>query len=466
MNKKFLVIDDECEQRRDVYCDFFDFLNLDFANNSTELEQKIKMTYDGYILDVLFQNTCYNMVTFDFVVEKLKENKPIFIVSSDWKAVMDTAKMNSLTASQKYKNILGYFSWNSINNENANIIKDFAKTQLMHYYEMSFDNFEISEEVLVLQISDLEFGNKTQTEIINASKHLLINEIRTELSVLAPGKDNIDFLAICGDIAFTGNKSEYLSAKIWIEEFAKTIMNPYRQEKILIVPGNHDFNIDSSAGCFYSMKKKEQKFEFCERTDNNYDCHDLGFNNFACFARNLIAEPHWLNSPNLPLVIKRFEQQGINFILLNGIMFSNEYKFKYNINDEILEHIFSEFTESDSPQTNIVLSHVSPMIFNQKDTTSTEACEEVRKLVEFLDVELWLHGHQHGSSSIDSCSLGRKKGKKTHISKCNTLLLDSNGRHQNTPSGYSLFKLVKENGVVKKIEYLNNETQNIETICI
>mgnify|MGYP006392134095 FL=1 len=146
---KFLVIDDDYE-RLSSYKELFSFLNIEYLFAIEDLNKYVQKDYDGYIIDVKLDGTnCNNArylgASFADVIKTVPSNKPIFIVSGRWKEVMDGSEMSSLLKSGRYKNVLGYFSWDKISKEQLNLYQDFAKTQLYNFQGVRNHYFDDNE---------------------------------------------------------------------------------------------------------------------------------------------------------------------------------------------------------------------------------------------------------------------------------------------------------------------------------
>ncbi|EGQ8217819.1 calcineurin-like phosphoesterase [Vibrio parahaemolyticus] len=68
------------------------------------------------------------------------------------------------------------------------------------------------------------------------------------------GKD-VDAILITGDIAFAGKESEYRAAHIWLDELKRTL--GLQNDRIFVVPGNHDVDRDAADGYLPRMVRNE-----------------------------------------------------------------------------------------------------------------------------------------------------------------------------------------------------------------
>ena len=90
----------------------------------------------------------------------------------------------------------------------------------------------------LLQLSDIHFvesakDNNRYTPIEDS----FIQDIKDQHEEIP-----IDYVLICGDIAFSGKTEQYERAKLFIQAICDTINCP--KDKVLIVPGNHDLDIE------------------------------------------------------------------------------------------------------------------------------------------------------------------------------------------------------------------------------
>lgn len=124
------------------------------------------------------------------------------------------------------------------------------------------NEYEFSEEVNILHISDLHFGvGKTDREKINYRKQRksmitsLISELCTYRNQVGQWKP--DIVVVSGDIAFRGVSSEYDE---YIEDFYEVIKDPEKgfgldEDCIIECPGNHDLIREKTVVYNYGKKK-------------------------------------------------------------------------------------------------------------------------------------------------------------------------------------------------------------------
>lgn len=246
----------------------------------------------------------------------------------------------------------------------------------------------------ILHVSDFHFTDKTTWDSTPILKRLLK---RLELLVsegFAP-----DMIAVTGDIAFSGQPSEYKIADEFFRELINRLNIPL--DRLFIVPGNHDVAWKLISGAahpiFEKLMKKGDKIgqaianHFSE--DGLRDLLLKGSRPFMEFYSNLFGQkmdkPWWRQ-----VIDVRGARVGISGIasswtstserdhgrLIVGLPQVNEVLFEEDEADirlALLHHPFSWIFEGDQMSTNRVIS----------------------------DTDIVLHGHMHDPNIIKSQSL-------------------------------------------------------------
>lgn len=455
--RKFLVIDDS-QGRQESYSKVFNFLELDFAFSKKEFLEKVKIKYDGYLVDVIYEEQQYEDYSFQQILEKLPDNKPLFIISEQWSTAMDGMKMAYLRNSDKYTNVLGYLSWNIIHaGDKGENVKDFVKQQISNYYGLAYGAFDDEQDISVLQISDVEFGNPDQEVNIETARATLRGNVRKTLRKLGfTNSDKVDFICVCGDIAYKGEKEEYIKAEKWLRLLGEELLENGNFENMLIVPGNHDYCYNATAGSFYYYDK--DKKDFCERNKEDYlDYHEQAMYNFAKFVYNLNGDKSYLLDPYRPIVKRTYEDYGLNFVLLNPIRIGADKKFKYGLDDINMGYLLEIAEEIEEKKVcNIVLSHLAPDKYSMIDPSADVTNRNIRTIADELKIKGWFYGHAHEDEVIDD----RKVGKyKVLLSRTRTLMLNNTQHCEGSGNGCTLFKLSRTKGKVVNISYYDEGSQ-------
>lgn len=450
--RRFLVVDDS-QEREEKYVNVFNFIELDFAFSSEEFSEKIRNKYDGYFVDVIYIDESFKEISFQEILERIPSKKPLFIVSSKWEEAMDWMKMRYLRTSGKANEVLGYLSWNNMEDVNQiEMTKDFVREQINHYYDLAFDAFAEDQSISILQISDLEFGNPEQEKNVGTYKELLLREVRKALRKLGFQHDRVDFICICGDVGFFGENDEYKRAKEWLTGLGKELLVNSNFENMLIVPGNHDYNLNSTAGAFYSYDKDKKDYQKREKVELLF--HNQAMYNFAKFVYELTGDDSYLSNPYRPIVKRSYEEYGLNFILLNPIKIDENKKFKYGMEDKNMESLLEDMGDVEHKDLcNIVLSHLSAQMYNSHDPTSDNIVKELENIIDVLDVKGWFYGHSHDKRYFDDKTLGNHK---VILSRTSSLMLNNTQHCEGAGNGFTVIKLERKAGKVVQISYYDD----------
>ena len=99
-------------------------------------------------------------------------------------------------------------------------------------------NYHCGFMIRFLQISDIHFSNQAGCDDDYAQMKIKFLE---DIAKCHKEKGNIDYVLICGDIAYSGTEAQYKEARSFIDDICTSI--EYRGENgenVFMVPGNHD----------------------------------------------------------------------------------------------------------------------------------------------------------------------------------------------------------------------------------
>lgn len=188
------------------------------------------------------------------------------------------------------------------------------------------------------------------------------------------------FLCITGDVAFSGQKKQYMIFDNFLEKLSCKLNENNKKMEVLVVPGNHDIQLNKeeidTRHDIIRGALDNNDFENEIKKDINNMKHFFSFSKkYGCFNDDKFIS------------IKEFELNGkrIKFNLLNTACFSSikkDDKNQHYINPEKLDQI--NFNDDD---INITLMHHSHEWFDEKCQFKIE---EICKLSSF-----YLLGHSH-----------------------------------------------------------------------
>ncbi|MFQ2441789.1 metallophosphoesterase family protein [Aeromonas caviae] len=97
-------------------------------------------------------------------------------------------------------------------------------------------------KISILHLSDIHIKGTTEEEFLEKIVPNLTN-----LTSYHASSSDVIFIAITGDIAFSGKEHEYLIASRFIEKLKNDInADTKKPVEIIIVPGNHDCNFSNA----------------------------------------------------------------------------------------------------------------------------------------------------------------------------------------------------------------------------
>lgn len=451
---KIMIIDDHIDRRIDMWRDFFTNNSIDNMNLNYESKIEFKRKagpefdiiypesgelldefirdnkVDGYFLDVYLEDEDnWEIKDVLHLIEQYNPKAPIFVYSSKWK---DKEVVEEVTKAFR-SSFLGrtpnsFYDTNTI----ESIVESFRKaTNIRHLNRIRVERMLINnmidsafgktrkklnpgnEEIAILHISDIQYGDKKMTGFSDT----IWSEVKRVCQNLIKNKDinEINLVAITGDISMHGKQEEfnmaikdmdeYLFKKLWPKE----VENGEYKERILIVPGNHDFDLNFCTLDYLNSEngpnEGDRQIDFIKAANmlsdsgrkkiNDY--HDMGFAAFSNYAYSVTGNPIYIQRNHLNFVVDNFTNWGLKILCINtcdGI--SAEKTNGVEIDEGELKEILNSFDQSDYNYTTLILSHHSPnMISSLKDEEKKNFDISVKQLCNITNAALWLGGHRH-----------------------------------------------------------------------
>lgn len=151
----------------------------------------------------------------------------------------------------------------------------------------------------ILQISDIHWTKRKHwNDDYEGMKSRFLNDIKEYIEA----GNEIDYIFICGDIAFKGVTDEYDKALEYIDSICKIIGR--KREDVFVVPGNHDLNRSASGAQIREMI--DASLSFGPNNDNILDEVVLksetlrnvlfaAFSDYNTFANNFFCQEELMN---------------------------------------------------------------------------------------------------------------------------------------------------------------------------
>ena len=280
-------------------------------------------------------------------------------------------------------------------------------------------------DLVILHISDLQFGDSYTSE----NSVGMWNDMATAIKeYLRENKlKNVDLIVITGDVAMTGKNSEYEEAFQELQTFFKWLWgneNETFRDRIIIVPGNHDFDINACVLEYFKAenKEKERVIDFSsvieqikkktENEENGY--RRWGLQAFREFAYRLTQEDQYILSDNLDFIIDKFNNWGLRFICLNSVYNINAQKTNYaGISNNSIKSMCDEISEGKELLTIILTHHtlLSTESLPSDEATSVEWA--IKTLKRTADAKLVMGGHRHKNDKENDDENSAKKMLQT-----------------------------------------------------
>ncbi len=470
--KEYLIgiIDDEFEYRESMYKTLFSEQGVEFEHISEKLlREKGKRSdffskYHCLIIDVWLSNHDeFERVT--DILPLIGNKAPIIFVSSqmDKKDTLDELHHNQL---KKFENIylesisLGdFFDDKSLKDPDSSEIipvgKRIIKT-LNTFYRVSSYNIPKNSKITILHLSDPQFGDPdfdSNNFLMESSMHKLFDQTETE----------IDFIIITGDITYSGKRSEFELAYDWTERLMRKIWHQRNEddisrfkERLFIVPGNHDVDLDIMAGAFYKYDFKKEKYVKRNEACKDYD--KLALTEFKKYAFKVTNDIRWKESEDLCWVNESFLHIGLRFFVINSVpelnSYSTENTNKASVLKSSLQRITDEHQTPDQDIFSICISHYG------QPTNNVEGIRNWQDMESFFgqnNIKLFLHGHGHDHDVKFETSKTRDRTVTLVHSMAQSSHLSKTMQSNDSLRGFSLIMLGRKNGIVNEADIMPYE---------
>lgn len=168
------------------------------------------------------------------------------------------------------------------------------------------------EKLVLVHLSDIHFTGSSGTSVYDLDSEVR-NEILRDAATVTKELGGATGVLVTGDIAFSGQRTEYERAALWLLEFCRAIGCP--DESVWVVPGNHDVdrkvaNSKVTKTLHESVRAKQQPALDKELREILTDVNSANallaplaeYNTFAARFQCSIsaAKPYWERDLSLP----------------------------------------------------------------------------------------------------------------------------------------------------------------------
>lgn len=453
--KSILIIDDELEEREEYYNKMLESsFNLEFIRNIDDIMNIKSFNVDGYILDVNLEEwQKYSEKILDEIYEKLNSKVPIFLISKQWNSSI-TSSASMIIKNSGYNRVVQFIPWEQFiatssefdyNNISAALCYQ-IKRDILQWNNQTELQIKENETISILHISDLQFGDPDFDD-----SSLFFDDVIPDY--LLNDKDiNPHLLVITGDISYSGKANEFLVAKEKISNLCKNLWKEgsLQHERILLVPGNHDVNLDSCASKSYQYDFKTG--EHLLRENTNIDIPSYSKQQFKEFAYSLTKNDLWLKPANdCTLLNERYIEWGIRFFQLSSVNELNQINnSKASFQKKTMDNIIKQTSTSNKKIYNIILAHHGPRSIGYESDNS-DNWDKFRPFIEQVKANMYLYGHFHKSKIAELNDNGGKYSFRLVESLASTLCLNKKVRVGDSRRGFNIVELERKLGIVKKV---------------
>lgn len=468
---RILVVDDQPDQTKKLFENLFvDDGRFSFiqAMKASDFEGYTFSDYDAVLLDInldQWKTQANEDMTLSYALGKISNQCPVVLVSRCWQDEPTHRRMSEALASAKSIKFIATFVLNDLDGENWKEYAESLRGQLFIAINTERQRANLNlgegEKIRILHLSDPQYGDPGTDDWADYVEDQIGQYICDELDL------EIHFIAITGDISYSGQVSEFEKAEEKLPKLFEYFL-PNRsdwKERILIIPGNHDVNLRLAAADHLEIKITKGEVSIDPQDDplDGSPLRKFALTPFRNFAWQLTGDSRWKEADELNWVNDSFKHLGLRFFLLNSV--SNLDCIspqKAGFKQEALSKLKGKGQEQ---PFGIAFSHHGPP---EKNYSSPDVLEEWPKTAGFLNtrgVKLFIHGHGH-ERKVDKFHIKKQEIEpaKGSINKdeilrvmAPTTHLDGKKRPDDQLRGFNIITLYRDYGEVSGIEVASYE---------
>jgi hypothetical protein len=477
---KIGIIDDEYDKRVNIYqqilgCDEFEFEHIsEKALIENRDVNNALGKYNAIMVDVWLAHHKQLKAIKD-VLAIIKGLAPVIFVSSEWANKSTLHQVFDFQASKHSTKQIFAISLaeliqgneskpatkdgHDVSNHAASIRYDLLQRLDQFYLKSSYYK-DPSDDFHLLHLSDPQFGDKAFD-----SESFLMEDALFKL--FKESDTNVDFIIITGDITYSGKPYEFNLAKKWIEKLIRRVWRipqdestEHVKDRILLVPGNHDVDLDIMSSMYYKFDFKAGKH--VKREDNLYEYKQKGLASFREFAFEVTNDERWRSHNDLCWINNSFLHLGLRFFLLNtvaAIDCTEKQNFdRASVPREAIERLADQSLWSDKNVFSIAIAHHGE---EKNGVKGIDNWDEIAAFFYHQNVKLFLHGHGHDNYSC-ALDMGKNSNYKLIQSMAQSSHLEKRAQSADSLRGFSIVVLKKENGdMISNVEIAPYEFRKV-----
>lgn len=467
---KVLVADDEPELNRQRFALLLDNHDCGFdwkmAESREEFERTDFSKYDAVIIDINL--TKWRSMPLRDAVKAVPSSTPIVFASGRWNQEYTIKVIREVLADAKEANFVQILILDDLVAETAPAKIKAVQEQLRLAIAKAQRYIQIpasdSEPIHILHLSDPQYGDPDTDGWAGFAEE----KIAGFLYNLCP---RLHLLAITGDITYQGHPSEFDEAQLRIGNLLNRIFGKGGQERLLLVPGNHDVNLRLAAADYVDFDFKSGRPKLRKNGGAPTGHRRFALEPFSRFAWELSGDPRWLSSGDLCWVNDSFRHLGLRFIVLNTVSELDCHNpARATLPKSTLRKLVPSPRDPDSLFP-IVLAHHGPASIPTKPgDMAIENWPDVGGYLCSARVRMFIHGHGHerrverlgwdgqpatiGGRPADG-QLGKEEFLRVMAPTSHLVATSPSGvcrRPDGAARGFNLITLERHNGCVSRVK--------------
>ena len=394
MRYKVLVADDEPNLNRERFALLLDDPNDGFdwtlAGTRDEFVDADFSQYDAVILDINL--TGWRHMPLIEAVRAIPHSVPIVFASGRWHDETTIRVIREVLADAKDANFVQILILDELSADTALLKIRALREQLrlaiakaQRYTQLSVGD---DEPIHILHLSDPQYGDPDT----DGWAGLAEEQIARFLYALCP---RLHLITITGDITYQGLPSEFNEARSRIGNLLGKVFGTGGQERLLLVPGNHDVNLRLAAADCLDFDFRSGRPVFREGGCVPTEQRRFALQPFCRFAWELTGDPRWLDvaNQNLCWVNESFRHLGLRFVHLNTVSeLDCSSPARATIPLEILRKLVPSPREPER-LFSIALAHHGPV--SAPADVAISNWPDVGGFLHVAGLRMFIHGHGH-----------------------------------------------------------------------
>lgn len=393
-NYSILIADDQSDTTKPLFKRLFDndeSFSWHMAETWSEFSDPNRNKYDAIILDINLDEWGR---TLEEALSRTGEDCPVVLASRCWDQPRTHQRVSEALAKAKRIPFVGTIELNDLGREGwegqAVSIRSQLRLAIARFRQQGLLELGDEASIRILHLSDPQYGDPGEENLA------FLVEKEIPRFVIGDLGYTIHFVAITGDITFSGQPEEYCIAESKLKTLVEAFLPATEDwhERVLMVPGNHDVDMRLAASDGVNFKFKGCKVETIKSAALNFSHKAHYFQPFRDFAWRLTSNRNVRDSEDLCWVNDSFKHLGLRFYMLNT---AASITIKDPKASEIPVATLERLVRSSISGENvfgIALGHHGPDS-GDDPIEAIRNWQQVGKTIQNSPIRMFIHGHGH-----------------------------------------------------------------------